>query len=320
MTDVPDPAGSPALHPAAVAPDPSPSATATIFKGPNGLRAGWRLLIFLVLFLAVAQGLGFTLHHIPSLQAWQKAQPKDQMTPGVMLLGEGVAALSLFLAAFFMTLIEKRSFADYYLPPQQAFGKRFWQGVPYGFAMVSLLIAVIAAFRGFSIEGVALDGGAIVKYGLQYALAFFLVGFFEEFSFRGYMQSTLGSGIGFWPAAIILSILFGAIHLGNTGEAWFGALMAGSFGILAAFGLSRTGNIWFPLGIHASWDWGETYFYSVPDSGQMAQGHLLNSTFHGPTWLTGGMVGPEGSVFAFLVLVVGGIGIHFLFPTKQVTQ
>ena len=132
----------------------------------------------------------------------------------------------IFLAAFFMTLIEKRSFADYYLPPREAFGKRFWQGVPYGFAMVSLLIAVIAAFHGFSIEGVALDGGAIVKYGLLYAVGFFLVAFFEEFSFRGYMQSTLGSGIGFWPAAIILSILFGAIHLGNAGEAWFGALMA----------------------------------------------------------------------------------------------
>jgi hypothetical protein len=46
---------------------------------------------------------------------------------------------------------------------------------------------------------------------------------------------------------------------------------------------------------------------------------LLNSTFHGPTWLTGGTVGPEGSVFAFAVLVIGGVGIHFLFPAKQPT-
>jgi uncharacterized protein len=320
MTDLTDPAGSPALYPAAVAPEQSPSAAAKIFKGPNGLRAGWRLLIFLVLFAIIGQGLGYMLHHIPALHAWEQIQPKNQITPGVMMLGEGVAVFSLFFAAFLMTLIEKRSFADYYLPPQQAFGKRFWQGVPYGFAMLSLLIALIAAFRGFSIEGVALAGGDVVKYGVVYALAFLLVGFFEEFSFRGYMQSTLGSGIGFWPAAVILSILFGAIHLGNAGEAWFGALMAGSFGILAAFSLSRTGNIWFPIGMHAAWDWGETYFYSVPDSGFMAQGHLLNSTFHGPTWITGGSVGPEGSVFAFVVLILGGIGIHFLFPAKQVTN
>lgn len=91
-------------------------------------------------------------------------------------------------------------------------------------------------------------------------------------------------------------------------------------GILAAFALSRTGNIWFPIGMHAAWDWGETFFYSTPDSGFLAQGHLLNSSFHGPTWLTGGSVGPEGSVFAFVVLALGGVGIHFLFPAKRLVS
>jgi membrane protease YdiL (CAAX protease family) len=227
--------------------------------------------------------------------------------------------LSLIAAAWLMTLIEKRSFADYYLPPSQAFGKRFWQGIPYGFAMLSLLLVLIAAFRGFSLGNMALSGADAMKFGAAYGAAFILVGIFEEFSFRGYMQSTLTSGIGFWGAAVILSIVFGAIHLQNLGEAWIGAFMAGSFGILAAFSLKRTGNIWFPIGMHAAWDWGETYFYSVPDSGFLAKGHLLNSTFHGAKWLTGGSVGPEGSVFAFVVLVIGGVGIHFLFPAKRET-
>ena len=69
--------------------------------------------------------------------------------------------------------------------------------------------------------------------------------------------------------------------------------------------------------MHAAWDWGETYFYSVPDSGQMAQGHLLNSSLHGARWLAGGSVGPEGSVFVFLVLVLAAVGIHFLFPARE---
>ena len=217
-----------------------------------------------------------------------------------------------------MTLIEKRTYADYYLPPKQFLGKRFWQGVPYGFAMLSLLLILIAAFHGFSLGSLALSGADALKFGALYGLSFLMVGIFEEFCFRGYMQSTLGPAIGFWPAAIVLSILFGAIHLGNSGEAWFGAAMAGSFGVLAAFSLQRTGNIWFPIGMHATWDWAETFFYSVPDSGYLAKGHLFNSTFNGPTWLTGGKVGPEGSVFAFLVLIVGGIGIHFIFPKKVI--
>jgi membrane protease YdiL (CAAX protease family) len=290
------------------------------FMGPNGIRAGWRLLIFVVLFLAFANAIGFGLTRIPAVKAWRHAQDPKIMTAPGQFFGECIAIGGLLLAVLVMSLIEKRTFSDYYLPPNQAFGKRFWQGVPYGFAMLSLLLALIAAFRGFSLGTLALSGADAFKYGLLFGITFFMVGLFEEFSFRGYMQSTLTSGIGFWPAAIVLSILFGAVHLQNLGEAWFGALMAGSFGILAAFALSRTGNIWFPIGMHAAWDWGETFFYSTPDSGFLAQGHLLNSSFQGPTWLTGGSVGPEGSVFAFVVLALGGIGIHFLFPAKPLVS
>jgi uncharacterized protein len=297
----------------------SRSPIANIFMGPNGIRAGWRLLLFIAFFMAIANGIGFGLRLIPSAHGWMKAQNRQIMTPSSMIVEESIAVFSLMVAVLLMALIEKRTFADYYLPPYQAFGKRFWQGLPYGFAMLSLLMVLIAAFRGFSLGGLALSGTDALKFAAAYGVVFILVGLFEEFSFRGYMQSTLTSGIGFWPAAVVLSLMFGAGHLQNLGEAWIGALMAGSFGILAAFSLQRTGNIWFPIGMHAAWDWGETYFYSVPDSGFLAKGHLLNSAFHGPTWLTGGTVGPEGSVFAFAVLVIGGIGIHFLFPAKQRT-
>jgi len=292
-------------------------ATENFFMGPNGMRAGWRLLLFLCIFLGCAKAANLVVHHTP-LAAWYDAQDKTMMTAPTQIFLEGIALFALLAAAGVMALIEKRTFANYYLPLSQFLGKRFWQGVPYGFAMLSLLLVLIAAFRGFSLGNLALSGADALKYGALYGIAFLMVGLFEEFSFRGYMQATLGSGIGFWPAAIILSVLFGAIHLSNLGEAWYGAAMAGSFGVLAAFSLQRTGNIWFPIGMHAAWDWSETFFYSVPDSGFLAKGHLFNSTFHGPTWLTGGTVGPEGSVFAFVVLIVGGVGIHFIFPKKQI--
>src|SRR6185369_13892424 len=50
------------------------------------------------------------------------------------------------------------------------------------------------------------------------------------------------------------------------------------------------------VGLHAAWDWGLTYLYSVPNSGTTAVGHLLNIRTQGPNWLTGGSAGPEGSV------------------------
>jgi len=291
--------------------------TGNIFVGPNGIRAGWRLLIFVAIFLALAYCIQFVLFHIPAVRAYQQSQPKGMITPAGQLIGEGLSVFFLVISALIMTKIEKRSFADYGLPLSQAFGKRFWQGVPLGLAMLSLLMGLIAIFHGFSLSGFAITGTEALKYGVLYGLGFILVGIFEEFSFRGYMQSTLASGMGFWPAAIVLGIVFGAVHLGNPGEAKYGALMAGLFGLVAAFSLKRTGNIWFAIGMHASWDWGETYLYSVPDSGLLAQGHLLNSSFHGPTWLTGGSVGPEGSAFVFLVLLIWALAIHLLFPAKQ---
>jgi uncharacterized protein len=167
------------------------------------------------------------------------------------------------------------------------------------------------------VSSAALSASQAIKFGLLYGIAFLLVGMFEEFSFRGYLQSTLASGIGFWPAAILLSLAFGTLHLQNDGEGWFGALTAGFFGLFLAFGLRRTGTIWFPVAMHAAWDWGQSYFYSTPDSGFLAKGHLLNSSFHGPTWITGGSVGPEGSIFAVGILLLGAISIHLLFPAKE---
>ena len=131
------------------------------------------------------------------------------------------------------------------------------------------------------------------------------------------MHFTLGSGIGFWPAAIMLSLLFGLGHIQNIGEGLVRRCDGGDFGILAAFALFRTGNIWFPIGMHLGWDWGETYFYGVPDSGFKGTNYLLRGTSNGPHWISGGSVGPEGSTFALIVLAIGAVGIHFLFPAKQ---
>jgi uncharacterized protein len=241
------------------------------------------------------------------------------MTPLAATVGEAISVVAVIAAAAIMALIEKRSFADYGLPMNQAFGKRFWQGLPLGFAMLSLLLAVIWALHGFSLAGLAVSGAAAAKYGFLWAIVFFLTGVFEEFTFRGYLQAALGDGIGFWPAALILAVLFGAAHLNNSGEAVFGAAMAGSFGLLEAFTLRRTGSLWLPIAMHASWDWGETYFYGVPDSGMTATGHLFNATFHGAKWLTGGSVGPEGSWLVFPVLLIWALAIHLLFPVRRAT-
>ena len=105
-------------------------------------------------------------------------------------------------------------------------------------------------------------------------------------------------------SAVVLSAAFGLIHLRNDGEHWPGLLGAAWIGLFLCFTLRRTGNLWFAVGFHAAWDWSETFVYSVPDSGLVSPRHLLKSSLHGPHWLTGGSVGPEGSVLCFLVIAL----------------
>jgi CAAX protease family protein len=253
----------------------------------------------------------------PAIWTWMRTRPRAVLTPGAVLFSEGIRVVAVVATGDLMRRIENRSFADYGLPPGAAFGKRFWQGAAYGFAMLTLLMMSIGSLGGFSLGKVALDAAAAIRYGVLYLIAFLFVGFFEEASFRGYMQSTLAQEIGFWPAAAALSIWFGLLHVHNSGEGKTGLFLAGCFGMLAAFSLRRTGSIWFAIGMHAAWDWGESFVYGVPDSGVPAAHHLTAALLHGPVWLTGGSVGPEGSALVFTAIALGVLGLHVLFPSAK---
>ena len=273
-----------------------------IFLGPRGVRAGWRMLNAIFLWIIFSALLMVALVAIPAIRSWTYTQNLRIMTPSLLLFGDGIAAIAAILSGIVIARLEQRSFAGYGLPLNGDSVKRAAQGLIFGFVMVSALIGLIAVAHDFSFGQRALTVWDAARYGLFYALGFMTLAFFEEFSFRGYLQAILAPGAGFWPAAVLLSVFLGAIHLDNPGETYVGVMTAACFGLLAAFSLRRTGGIWLAIGMHMAWDWGLTYFYSVPDSGIPAVGHLMKSSLHGTRWIAGGLAGPEGSVFAFLVL------------------
>jgi membrane protease YdiL (CAAX protease family) len=112
-------------------------------------------------------------------------------------------------------------------------------------------------------------------------------------------------------------LIFGYLHHPNPGENWLGALGAAAIGLFFCFTLRRTGNLWFAVGMHWAWDWGESFLYSVPNSGLVFPGHLLKSSLHGATWLTGGSVGPEASVLFFVLLAALSILLDRLYPESK---
>jgi uncharacterized protein len=227
---------------------------------------------------------------------------------------KAVMTFFVVLATWIVSRMEKRSLDDYGITPAQAFRKRFWEGTAWGFAMLSSILLVLQLSGHFQIDSVALSGGSVFWYGFAWAMTFLAVALSEEFAFRGYWLFSFSRRMRFWPAALFISAVFGAAHLGNQGESALGILEVVATGLVFCFSVRRTGNLWFAVGFHAAWDWAETFFYGTPDSGLLGVGRFLNTSVQGPHWLTGGSAGPEGSVIALFALLFCALLIHFRFP------
>jgi hypothetical protein len=299
------------------APDPPPN---NALFGPNGLRAGWRLLISACLFVGGARILGLILRHVRG--GGSARAIFVSFTPQAVFGGEAATFILYLLVIWIMSRIEARRMRDYGLGLRGAFGGQFWLGAVAGFASITALLGALKIAGVFQLGHVALHGGAAWKYAALWGLAFLFVGFQEECTARGYVLFTLSTGITFWPSAILTSLLFGGLHRANSGEDIFGECAAAGIGFFFCILVRKTGTLWPAIGFHAAWDWGETFFYGVPDSGLIAPGHLFSPQFAGgKAWLTGGSVGPEGSLLCLVLIVLLCIAAAFLpgrrFPDPE---
>ncbi|HMF90537.1 MAG TPA: CPBP family intramembrane glutamic endopeptidase [Candidatus Angelobacter sp.] len=272
-----------------------------IFRNDRGLRAGWRLLIFAGMLVS------FFMLVTLVLSGMRGAQPRTQqnvINPWPQL----VVGVFVFLAVLFftwvMSRIERRPMGVYGLPLNRSLFKSFlWGWIFWGVLPLTALLLVMRALGVFYFGTIALHGADVIRFALLWGAVFLLVGLVEEYVTRGYALYTLADGIGFWPAAILQALLFGYGHMGNPGETRIGIVDATLFAVFAAVTLRLTGSLWLAVGAHAGWDWAQSFLYGVNDSGAPAVGHFLNSHSQGPAWLSGGTVGPEGSVLSSLMMM-----------------
>jgi membrane protease YdiL (CAAX protease family) len=256
------------------------------------------------------------------------------LPPRTAFLREGPSLLVVILATLIMSRIERRPFGVFGLAESRCI-PRFLAGFFWGVVCLSLLVSLLRLLGFLQFDAVMLSGGAALRYGLLWGIGFLLVALLEETLLRGYAQYTLARGLagiygvifkntrhrhalGFWTAALILSFIFGIGHSTNPGESPIGLLGAGLVGLVFCFSLYRTGSLWWAIGLHAAWDWSQSFLYGVADSGIMAEGHLFATHPVGRPILSGGLTGPEGSIFAILMLaVITGIIFVTLRPSAN---
>lgn len=271
-------------------------------------RALLRSVGFLAVALALIGALLFVLKRVLDGRT-------DFDHPSLKLLFAAELAVALFSVALPTGLL--RLFTH---EPLALFGwgsprklRLLLRGAAGGFCLMGLAMASIAAMGGVHFGGPSLPPLALLGYGFCYVVIFILVAISEEGLLRGYPLIQLSRAVSFWPAAILTSLLFTALHLGHDNETALGLTQVCAFGLLMAVSVRKTGGIWFALGFHAAWDFTETFVFGVPDSGTASAASLIVSQFSGAAWLTGGSAGPEGSLLIFPVLALLAVWLRFGF-------
>jgi uncharacterized protein len=294
-----------------------PNTLHDVFYNSRGLRAGWRLAIFFLMVFGTASLAQLIIRRAGPTSAGAGTQATSSyLIPLGYGLSELIPFLVLLLFSWIMSRIEHCSVGEYGLPLKKSAFPKFLNGyVLWGFLPLVVLLSVMRMLGVFYFGNLGLQGKEIVIWGALWGFMFLMVGFFEEYAFRGYALHTLAEGIGFWPAAVMMAFGFAYVHMGNGGETKVGIIATAVFAMFAAAILRRTGDLWMAVGAHAGWDWGQSYFFGVNDSGMHAPGHLLNPSQSGPAWLSGGSVGPEGSVLTLILWAV--MFVAFLLIYKQ---
>jgi membrane protease YdiL (CAAX protease family) len=176
-------------------------------------------------------------------------------------------------------------------------------GTLLGIAMFGAVIANIAFFGDYTINGLGSPASAVTLLGIMVGAAVS-----EELVFRGVLFRNIERWTGTWIALALTGSLFGLIHLANANATLLGAVaIAIEAGGMLTAAYVATRRLWVPIGLHFGWNIAASAIFSTEVSGSNTAQGLLDATISGPALVTGGAFGPEASVYAvvFGVLATG---------------
>lgn len=287
-----------------------------IFVGDGGLRAGWRFAAFVVLWGWLLQSPWGVFAVVTRLYRFSNTG----FTPADILVFTGVNALTLLVVSILLARLERRRSAWFGLPFESSAFRLFGMGCLWGAGAVTLLLLGASLGGAVSFNGLAVHGPDFWKYTGLWLAGMLCVGMGEELQFRGYAQAALTRGLGFWPAAVLLSLLFGGDHLQKPMETPLDIGNIVLLGLFMAYSVRRTGSLWFAIGFHAAFDFFALSLYGSPNTGNNGlplEHHLLDTHIAGPAWLTGGPQGLEASWLVPPLALLMFFLLHKLYPQNK---
>jgi membrane protease YdiL (CAAX protease family) len=252
----------------------------------------------------------------PVLERAAKSLHLRDLSPAAVAFSEAVSLAAALLLTWMFARYEHRRVDSYGLPVREAFGALYWEGFGIGVVNAGAVALGMIALGGMTIHGLSLHGAGILWGALAWLGACTLVGVAEEMLFRGYLLQTLWKSLGFWPAAVLISAWFAADHyFFKEGENVWDVITLVSLGLWACYSVLRTGTLWLAVGYHASFDYMQLFVIGTKNGSVEPVNHLLNASFQGPAWVTGGVLGTEASF-----LMYPSIALLFLYTRWRFSQ
>ena len=286
-----------------------------IFVGKQGIRAGWSIGIFFILMGLLTAAFFFPAKYILE----KNGLPFTEQQPLQICVIDFACFLGLLGASIIMALIEHKPIISYGLEGTRRLTKLFY-GALSGVIALSILVYTLKLCGFLIFDGQPVLNWNAIQYAFYWGIAFSLVGLYEEYFSRGYMQATLTRGIGFWWSALLLSIAFGCLHISNKGESPIGIFSAALDGMICCISLWYLKDLWWAIGFHASWDWAESYLWGTANSGRVMQGHLFSVHPQGNILMSGGATGPEGSLMVIPLLLFIALLMWIIWRRKTTQQ
>jgi|GEM_PF-6165424 len=280
---------------------------------------------------AMGRPIGLLLHTLETrssrLHAMISSLQSGTLSPTPLILMELTGLLILLPASITMIGTERRASAigpsfptrilrRLNIPGQPDRLRHLGTGLALGLLAMLALFAIQYTLGGFTLTRTPGPLPTRLASLALYLLGFFLVGLREELSDRGYLQSTLTDAFGFTGATLVTSLWFGYGHY-TSHDPLPGVIETVEFALFACGTLRLTGSLWFIIGFHTTWDWAQTALLGTSDSGHPALGSLLHSTPRGPVWISGGSVGPEGSLPSLVLWAILAITPFWLAHRRR---
>jgi membrane protease YdiL (CAAX protease family) len=204
-------------------------------------------------------------------------------------------------------------FVDY--RPLRTFGVGFLPGWPrqffFGIGLSAVMLAVLLA--GSKTVGVVTIQWTAGRFPLMTILFTFslllLAALNEELVFRGFPLQILTEGMGKWPGIVVMSTLFGAVHLSNPNSSILGTVNTVLAGILLSLAYVRTRSLWLPYAIHVGWNVGLGFVLGFALSG-LEIASLWTTGVSGSHTILGGNYGPEGGLLATFIFAASAVIVY----------